>query len=154
MNITSPAFTDQAAIPPAYTCDGQNTSPELRFDSVPEAAVSLALIMYDPDVPKTIREDGLWVHWVLWNISPSCTGIAANSVPSGAIVGRSTSNVNAYGGPCPPDGEHRYFFVLYALDTNLTIPPTSSKQEVETAVEGHVIETAQLMGVYTRVQST
>src|SRR3989338_10824520 len=116
MNITSSAFKEGESMPAIYTCEGRNINPPLRFGNVPSTAVSLALIVDDPDAPM-----GTWVHWTMWNIDPAITEIGENSVPAGAVQGLTSSNKNAYGGPCPPSGTHRYFFKLYALDTLLDL---------------------------------
>jgi Raf kinase inhibitor-like YbhB/YbcL family protein len=150
MRLTSSAFENQGNIPPQYTCDGENTNPPLRIEAVPETAVSLALIMDDPDVPKDRRPDGLAIHWLLWNIDPHTQDIAHNSVPQGATQGVNTRGDNQYMGPCPPDREHRYFFKLYALDQQLDLPKTADKNQLEKAIEGHIIEECQLLGRYER----
>jgi len=149
MCISSPVFNHQSLIPSLYTCDGDNVSPPLVFKDVPEGAVSLALIIEDPDIPAYIREDGMWNHWVVWNISPDRLGIE-EAEESPGVVGLSTREVNKYGGPCPPDREHRYFFYLYALDSMLELPVASTKEDLLGAMEGHVIERAELMGRYER----
>lgn len=150
MRIISSAFMPMAMIPVQYTCDGDAKNPPLLFGDVPATAQSLALILDDPDVPKTLKPDGLFVHWVMWNIDPKIAGIAENSVPAGAMVGQGGSGKNEYVGPCPPDREHRYFFKLYALDTRLDLPATTGKAELEQAMQGHIIGQAELIGVYDR----
>lgn len=101
--------------------------------------------MDDPDAPV-----GLWVHWLIWNIKPVKTSIEENSVPQGSTVGQNTSGINKYSGPCPPDREHRYFFKLYALDTNLDLPRTADKHQLESVMRGHIIENTELIGLYER----
>lgn len=147
MRLTSTAFEHQQSIPPKYTCDGNDINPPLAWSSVPANAKSLALIVDDPDAPM-----GTWVHWTMWNIDPKTTEIAENSVPAGAIQGVTSSNENAYGGPCPPSGVHRYFFKLYALDTILELPTSSNKAVLEAAMKGRVLASAELMGTYQRLQ--
>jgi len=149
MKISSPAFAHGQAIPSQYTCDGENINPALDIDGVPESAVSLVLLMDDPDVPKAIRPDGMWDHWVVFNMPAATSALAENSVPPG-IVGKGTREANSYAGPCPPDREHRYFFKLYALDTLLDLDANASKADVEKAMEGHVLQQAVLMGTYVR----
>ena len=144
MKVTSSAFSDGQTIPAKYTCDGSDVIPPLDFDDVPPRAVTLALIMDDPDAPM-----GTWDHWVIWNMPPQQRHVAEGKVPQG-IVGRNSWKKNAWGGPCPPDREHRYFFKVYALDRQLDIPPNSTKKDLERAMEGHIIEEAQLMGRYDR----
>lgn len=150
MNIESIAFAYNGKIPAKYTCDGENVNPPLVWSSAPENTKSLALIMDDPDVPKHIRADGLWVHWTLWNITSETRNIAENSVPQGVVQGMTTFGHSGYGGPCPPDREHRYFFKLYALDTMLSLPSSATKDELERTMQGHILAQAELVGVYNR----
>jgi len=147
LSITSPSFEMNGAIPARFTCDGENISPELIFSNIPSAAKSLALIMEDPDVPITIKPDGMWNHWVVWNMLPAVTGIGEGSDAPG-IVGINSRGNNKYGGPCPPDREHRYIFTLYALDSVLDLPHNSAKDELLVALDSHVIEQAKLIGTY------
>lgn len=149
LTITSPAFSHNGTIPALYTCDGKNISPELIFSEVPANAKSLALTMEDPDVPRTIRPDGMWNHWVVWNVPTNTHGIGEGKVPPG-IVGANSRGLSAYGGPCPPDREHRYIFTLYALDLMLSLPPGSTKEELLQTLAPHIIEKAQLIGRYNR----
>jgi Raf kinase inhibitor-like YbhB/YbcL family protein len=149
MKLTSPAFANGARIPSSHTCDGDNLSPPLNIAEVPPEARSLVLIMDDPDVPRHLREDGMWDHWVVYNIPPHLREIAENSEPPG-IHGTGTAGNEKYHGPCPPDREHRYFFKLFALDSELALPAKASKKQVEQAMEGHVLARAELMGRYER----
>ncbi len=150
MKLTSTAFDHEGRIPPKYTCDGENVNPQLSIAEVPEAAKSLVLIMDDPDVPKNIREDGMWDHWVVFNIPPDTREIPENQEPSGT-AGLGTNGDTGYFGPCPPDREHRYFFKLYALDIMLDLPEKTDKLSVEKAMTGHVLDDTVLMGLYERV---
>ena len=143
--ISSPAFGHNARIPDKYTCDGGDVNPPLTMENVPAGAKSLALIVDDPDAPA-----GMWVHWVLWNISPTAGEIRENSVPAGGVQGKNDWRRNRYGGPCPPSGTHRYFFKLYALDSTLNLGPDTVKADLEKAMEGHIMATAQLIGLYKR----
>lgn len=153
MQITSTAFENGGAIPSTYTCDGDRTlSPPLAFSDIPESASVLALLVDDPDVPKERRPDGTFDHWTLYNIPADTT-----EIPEGGTAGTAGVNsagVAAYAGPCPPPeyepSEHRYFFRLYALDEPLNIPEGATKKEVLSAMEGHIIATAELMGRYDR----
>lgn len=141
--ISSPAFSQEEAIPTQFSCDGEDISPELVWTGVPEEAASLVLIVDDPDAPV-----GVWDHWVLFNIAPDLSGL-----PQGGTAGTDGSNSwdrTGYGGPCPPGGTHRYFFKLYALDTTLDLPEGSYKSDIETAMEGHILGYSELMGTYTR----
>jgi Raf kinase inhibitor-like YbhB/YbcL family protein len=149
MKISSPVFKHNQSIPALYTCDGNNTNPPLEISDVPEEAKSLALIMDDPDVPTFVREDGLWVHWLVWNIATDTKAILENT-PAPGITGVNTRGNQNYGGPCPPDREHRYFFKLYALDTMLDLDATANKDQLEKAMEGHIIEQTELIGLYKR----
>lgn len=137
------------AIPSKYTCDGENISPPLIIKSPLEGVGSFALIMEDPDVPKNIRPDGLWVHWVVWNIPKDTREIGEGDKTLG-VRGVSTRGVNEYGGPCPPDGEHRYFFKLYALNKVLDLKEGASKDELIQTMSKYVMDKAVLMGVYER----
>ena len=141
--IASPAFANNQAIPAKYTCKGENINPLLRISGVPAGARSLALIMHDPDAPN-----GNWVHWTLWNVSPTATEIVENSVPQGAREGLTSFGKPSYGGPCPPVGNHRYYFDLYALETEIDLPATSTDQELKKAFKGKTIALAQLMGTF------
>lgn len=146
--ITSSAFEHGGEIPANYTCDGGNINPPLEFSNVPEEAVSLVLIMEDPDVPKGIKEDGIWDHWIVFNIPANVPYLMENQQPPG-IVGTGTSNKTLYKGPCPP-AEHRYYFRLFALDTLLDLEEGVTKDLVLDAMEEHVIEETVLMGRYDR----
>jgi Raf kinase inhibitor-like YbhB/YbcL family protein len=145
MTITSPAFENGELIPSKFTCDGEDISPALVLGNVPPEAISLALIMDDPDAPG-----GMWVHWVVWNIDPKTTEIGVNKVPAEAKQGMNDFRKAPYGGPCPPSGAHRYFFKLYALDTKLDLGPGTNKTTLERAMKGHVLAHAELMGKYKR----
>jgi hypothetical protein len=146
MQFTSPAFEHEGTISPTYTCDGENISPPLAIADVPSDAKSLALVIDDPDAVKPAGK--VWDHLVVWNIPRTTVEIPEGQEPPG-IVGQGTSK-RGYQGPCPPDGEHRYYFKLYALDTMLDLPASSSKAELERSMEGHVLAEAVLMGRYTR----
>ena len=152
LSLTSPGFTHEQAIPSAYTCDGDNTSPPLEWSGVPEGTRSLVLIVDDPDAPDPKAPKRTWVHWVLYNI-PTATsgllkGIQPSHLPDGTLEGMNDSTRTGYGGPCPPIGRHRYVFKLYALDTKFgeLSPPT--KDVLLKAMEGHVLDKAELVGTY------
>lgn len=145
MIITSTAFGNNQNIPSRYTCDGENINPPLTFSEVPTSAQSLVLVVEDPDAPS-----GIFIHWVLYNISPTTLQIFENQVPPNSLLGMTDFGEQKYGGPCPPSGTHRYFFKLFALDTSLDIPKGSSKDEIEKAIEGHVLESAEIIGLYKR----
>ncbi len=143
MRLTSPAFKDNGRIPARYTCDGDNINPELRIEHVPEGTKSLALVMEDPDAPN-----GLWVHWILWNMGPRTTELVEQAEPREVVIGKNSWGHNQYGGPCPPSSNHRYIFRLYALDTTLELAGTASKGQLDVAMQDHVIEEAVLTGLY------
>jgi Raf kinase inhibitor-like YbhB/YbcL family protein len=152
--LISAAFRDETAIPAKYTCDGADVSPPLTWSDAPAGTRSFALIADDPDAPA-----GTWVHWVLYNLPAAISGLPENiaKVESldlrGARQGRNDFRRPGYGGPCPPPGPaHRYFFKLYALDAPLTLKAGAQKKDVEAAMEGHVLATAQLMGTYARAK--
>jgi Raf kinase inhibitor-like YbhB/YbcL family protein len=149
LELRSSAFDAHGKIPRQYTCDGNNTAPPLVWQGVPEQTRSLALIVDDPDAPR-----GTWVHWVLYNIPPTATGlpegVTASSLPSGAREGLNSWKRTGYGGPCPPSGSHRYVHKLYALDTELGHLDKPSKAELEAAMQGHVLAQAKLVGTYKR----
>ncbi len=149
MQIQSPAFSENQNIPSKYTCDGDSVNPPLEFTNVPKSAQSLALMVNDPDAPVPLSVGG-WVHWLLWNLPPDTNRVEEDSVPVGAIQGKTSSGQNTYGGPCPPYGTHRYVFSLYALDTKLTIPSYSTDIDLIKAINGHIIQQAQLVGLYSR----
>ena len=154
LTLTSPAFGEGASIPSRFTCDGdRSVSPALVIAGVPEGTKSFALIMDDPDVPKALHADGVFDHWVLFNISPD-----TREIPEGKSVGVAGENgagKNAYTGPCPPPqyepSEHRYIFKLYALDSELALQAGAAKADVEKAMEGHIIAQAELIGRYKRI---
>jgi hypothetical protein len=152
MKIASEAFEDGGHIPSKYTCDGDDVSPPLEWSDIPPGARTFALICDDPDAPK---KD--FTHWVLYDLPPGARTLpqhvsASPELPDGGRQGRNDFGKVGYGGPCPPSGRHRYRFTLYALDTELGVPPSSTRKEVEKAMQGHVLETALLTGVYTRAR--
>jgi Raf kinase inhibitor-like YbhB/YbcL family protein len=145
LRITSPAFGHNELIPVRFTCDAEDINPPLMIENVPSGTKSFALIMDDPDAPR-----GTWVHWVVWNIAPDTRTIPESSVPAGARQGINDFRRHAYGGPCPPSGTHRYFFKLYALDTVLNLNEAAAKAQLEIAMTGHVLNQAELVGLYKR----
>lgn len=153
MQITSASFSHEGLIPALYTCDGQNINPPLSFAEIPEGTVSLALLMDDPDVPLDRIPEGVFDHWVAFNIPPTTTGVSENGKPEGGVEGLTTRDTQGYTGPCPPDREHRYFFRLYALDTMLDLDESAHKSDVLQAMEGHILQEAELMGRYNRPEN-
>lgn len=146
MQITSPAFQKNQKIPSKYTCDSDNINPELVFSEVPKNTKSLTLICHDPDAPGPSG----WTHWVIINMDPGTTGIGENAKPNSGLETATDFGKPGYGGPCPPSGSHRYYFYLYALDTALDLENTATREDVEAAMEGHIIEKAELIGTYER----
>jgi Raf kinase inhibitor-like YbhB/YbcL family protein len=144
MLVRSPAFPHEGIIPSKYTCDGENMSPPLAIDYAPEKTASFVLIVDDPDAPG-----GTWDHWVVFNI-PGTTTRIPEGVEHIGIYGSNSFQTLSYGGPCPPQGEHRYLCKVYALDTWLRLPAGSSKGEVLELMKGHVLESTTLMGRYHR----
>ncbi len=150
ITIRSDAFTNGGAIPSMYTCDGQDISPSLQWENIPQGAITLALISDDPDAPV-----GTWVHWVIFNIPAGARELPRDIPPRKVLADGSIQGLNdfgkiGYGGPCPPGGTHRYFFKLYALDCRLDLSPVATKKMVVDAMDGHVIDRGELMGTYTR----
>jgi Raf kinase inhibitor-like YbhB/YbcL family protein len=150
MKITSPAFAHNGEIPQKYTCEGSDVSPPLAWSGIPPNAKSLALIVDDPDAPDPKAPQRTWVHWVLYNIPVTATGLeeGVKSLPSGTLEGANDWGRTGYGGPCPPIGRHRYFFKLYALDTTLSDLKKPNKAALEAAMKGHVIAQGELVGTY------
>lgn len=143
MELTSPAFAHEATIPDRYTCEGSDVSPPLQLSNIPTDTVSLVVTMDDPDAPGRV-----WDHWVEFDIPPRESipeAVAALGTP-----GSNSWNRTGYGGPCPPSGTHRYFFTVYALDSELGLPSGATKAEVLEAVEGRVLAQTSLMGMYSR----
>lgn len=143
MKLTSPVFTNNSYIPSKYTCDGEEVSPPLIIENIPDGTRSLALIVDDPDAPMKI-----WVHWVVYDIPPTTNVIAENTIPG--KLGKNDSNPGNYGGPCPPSGTHRYYFKIYALDKVLGLGEGADKRTLEKAMEEHIISKAELVGLYKR----
>lgn len=143
--ITSPAFINGSLINKKYSCDGEDVNPPLVIQNTPSSAKSLVLIVDDPDAPM-----GTWTHWLVWNIDPKTSEIPENSVPSGADMGKNDFGNVRYNGPCPPRGTHRYFFRLYAVNTVLQLKQGTDRGVLENNLQAHIVETAELMGRYTR----
>jgi len=151
-SLTSGAFKDGTAIPVKHTCDGADVSPPLAWSGPPEGTRSFALIVDDPDAPA-----GTWVHWVLYNVPAAVSELPENVAKvesldlDGARQGRNDFRRPGYGGPCPPAGPaHRYFFKLYALDAPLKLKAGAQNKDIEAAMQGHVLGSAQLIGTYAR----
>ncbi|MDF1552328.1 MAG: YbhB/YbcL family Raf kinase inhibitor-like protein [Deferrisomatales bacterium] len=152
LRIHSPAFPDHGEIPTEYTCDGADLSPALEWSNVPEGTRSLVLIVDDPDAPDPKAPKRVWVHWMVYNLPATALGLAQgvedSDLPPGALQGLNDWARTGYGGPCPPIGRHRYFFKLYALDAVLPDLGCPSKPALLQAMQGHVLEQAELIGTY------
>jgi Raf kinase inhibitor-like YbhB/YbcL family protein len=151
--IKSSAFLDDGAIPTRFTCDGEDTSPPLEWSGVPDQALSLALVVDDPDAPDPAAPKMRFVHWVLYNMPPDARGLPegagrAGKLPPGSREGSNEFKKTGSGGPCPPIGRHRYFFTLYALDTSLTLTDSPSRRDLEAAIRDHILEKAEMLGTY------
>ncbi|MDB5161428.1 MAG: hypothetical protein JWO96_808 [Candidatus Saccharibacteria bacterium] len=145
LQLISPVFRDGENIPVQYTCKGQNVNPPLNIMNAPAGTLSFALILHDPDAVS-----GDFLHWLVWDIPPSTSSILPNSVPVGAVQGSNDNGKIGYTGPCPPKGTgvHRYIFELYALDKTLDLDRGASREDVEKAMAGHVLEEAVLTGLF------
>jgi len=140
MKLTSSEFKNNGHIPSKFTCEGEDVSPALLIEDIPSDAKSLALIVDDPDAPM-----GTWVHWVVYGMD------IISKIEEGSIPGKQGINDfgrKDYGGPCPPSGTHRYFFKIYALDAMLGLDEGISKKQLEKAMEGHILDKAELVGLY------
>jgi Raf kinase inhibitor-like YbhB/YbcL family protein len=150
LRLSSEAFDDGGTIPAKYTCDGADVSPPLAWSGVPAGTAGFALIIEDPDAPS-----GDFTHWLVYDLPAHATGLPEQvpnepTLDSGARQGRNDFKRLGYGGPCPPRGEHRYVFTLFALDAMLGLPPEASKRDLRAAMAGHVLTEARLMGRYQR----
>ncbi len=150
MVLTSTAFQDGGRIPSRYTCDADGVSPPLAWSGVPRGTKSIALIIDDPDAPK-----GIFTHWVIFNIPATVNGFDENvpasaTLPNGATQGSNSGGKVGYTPPCPPSGTHHYVFHLYALDTQLNLQAGATKQDLLTAITGHILAEAQITGLYSR----
>ena len=152
MNLSSTSFQDGLQIPAKFTCSGAGISPQLAWTAPPAKTARLALIVTDPDAPR-----GTWVHWVLYNLPAAGTralpeGLPAlDQLPDGALQGRNDFGKIGYGGPCPPPGSpHHYVFTLYALDAKLNLPVGATRAQVEAAMQGHILASGRLVGMFQR----
>ena len=150
IEIKSTAFKEGEPIPNRYTCTDVNVSPKLQWENIPDAAESIAVICEDPDA-----HSGTWSHWVLFNLPHDCRELPEwvmerEELENGARQGMNDFGTVGYRGPCPPGGTHRYYFKVYALDTRINLPSLIKRQELLDAMEGHILDEGQLMGVYSR----
>lgn len=150
IKITSSAFEDGGLMPTKYTCDGVDVSPPLQWEAVPEGTKSIAVMCDDPDAPI-----GTFVHWVIFGLPADTKELTENiptekTLPNGAKQGTNGFRRIGYRGPCPPSGTHRYFFKIYALDTEPDLPAGAGKRDLLRAMEGHILAEGQLIGKYKR----
>ncbi|MFN2638022.1 MAG: YbhB/YbcL family Raf kinase inhibitor-like protein [Gemmatimonadaceae bacterium] len=150
--LVSPAFGQNGSIPSQYTCEGDDLSPPLAWSDAPSGTKSLALIVDDPDAPDPAKPQRVYVHWVVYNISPLTTKLPLNAaksgLPGGGAHGTNDWGKQTYGGPCPPVGRHRYFFKLYALDSKLQGLKDPTKAQLELAMQDHLVGHVELVGTY------
>lgn len=149
--IKSSAFNADGNIPSKFTCQGADISPALEWNGAPEGTKSFALLVHDPDAPRS----GGFTHWVAYDIPPDAKNLPENvakggSLPGGGTQGKNDFGKSGYNGPCPPSGTHRYYFRLYALNRTLDLRPGASKEELEKAIRGHVLAEAELMGKFSK----
>jgi Raf kinase inhibitor-like YbhB/YbcL family protein len=156
LTIQSPAFSPMGAIPSKYTCDGDDIAPPLQWSGVPERTQGFALVVDDPDAPDPAAPQRVFVHWVLYDLPRTASGlpegVTARALPAGTREGKNDWQRTGYGGPCPPKGRHRYFFRLYALGKLLGDLRKPSKADLEAAMANHVLATAELVGTYERAR--
>ena len=152
LTLTSPSFAPGAEIPSHFTCEGADVSPRLEWSGLPTATLSLCLVVDDPDAPDPAAPRTTWVHWLLYNLPPIGghlpEGVTSRELPDGTLEGVNDWHRTGYGGPCPPIGRHRYFHKLYALDVRLPDLGQPRKAQLEQAMQGHVLEHAELIGTY------
>lgn len=150
MKLTSTAFAEGELLDPKYTGDGENISPPLEWQEAPVGTKSFALIYDDPDAPN-----GTWVHWILYNLPANTISLAEGiqELSEDTKIGINTSLEAKYSGAYPPSGTHRYIFHLYALDIMLNLEQTVDSASLKQAISGHILETATLMGRYSRINN-
>ncbi len=146
LKLESSAFSDGEEIPKKHGYKNGNIRPQLTINEITSNTQSLVIIMDDPDAQAAVGK--IWVHWLIWNIDPNTNEISESLIPSNALEGKTDFGEIGYGGPAPPDKRHTYFFKLYALDTKLDLEKGSSKQQIENAMEGHILEKTTLTGTY------
>lgn len=146
MTVSSIAFENNSLIPGKYTCDGENISPQISWSKGPDGTKTYVLICDDPDAPAKV-----WVHWLIYNIPAAILEIPENAAGiKDAKYGTTDFRKTVYGGPCPPGGTHRYYFKIYALDCDLLLNTGASKEEIESAMKGHILAHGELIGKYAR----
>jgi Raf kinase inhibitor-like YbhB/YbcL family protein len=145
MKLTSSAFINNGELPAKYTCDGQGINPPLKIADVPSNTQSLVLIFDDPDAVS-----GTFIHWTIWNISAETMDIPEHDVPNNSVQGLTSAGSNSYVPPCPPSGTHRYTFKIFALDTKLNLIPNSDANTLESAMQEHILDSAEIIGLFKR----
>jgi Raf kinase inhibitor-like YbhB/YbcL family protein len=157
IKITSTAFQPSGSIPSKYTCEDRDISPPLAWSGAPPGTKTFALIVDDPDAPDPAKPQRVYVHWVLYNLPATAIALPENAskkgLPNGAVQGKNDWGKSEYGGPCPPIGRHRYFFKLYALDIELTGLSSPTKGDLERAMNGHVVDSGELIGTYQKAST-
>jgi Raf kinase inhibitor-like YbhB/YbcL family protein len=150
--LKSSAFNDGGEIPARFTCEGEDLSPDLAWSGVPQGTRSLVLIVDDPDAPDPNAPKMVWDHWLLYNLPPTSDGVASgvadSDLPAGTLHGLNSWGRTGYGGPCPPIGRHRYFHILYALDTLLPDLGRPDKNGLLSAMQEHILAHTELVGTY------
>jgi Raf kinase inhibitor-like YbhB/YbcL family protein len=145
LRISSPSFEQNAVVPPQFTCDGAGTSPPLQFNGAPPGTRSLVLIVVDPDVPRSIKPDGRFLHWAVWDLAATRKEFAEGQ----RALGLNENGPGGYIPACPPNGEHRYVFQLYAINSVIGKASISNEADLRRAMEGHILDQAELVGRYT-----
>lgn len=145
IKITSPQFESGDILPVTFTCDSQGINPELHISNVPEGAQGLVVILDDPDAPA-----GTFTHWLVYNLDPDTAIIKENNLPAEARVGSNSGRKQSYFPPCPPSGSHRYIFHVYALDQKIDFPSAPDRGQIDTAMSGHIMDSGELLSVYSR----
>jgi len=151
IHVTSVAFEEGEPIPVEHTCRGDDASPPLHWEELPDGTQSIAVICEDPDAPN-----GTWAHWVIFNLPPHLSGLPprfppVDTLPNGAVQGKNDFKRIGYGGPCPPPGApHRYFFKVYALDAEMPRKLNTTRPELLAAMKGHILGEGHLMGTFQR----
>lgn len=152
LQLSSTAFQPGGDIPKKFSCAGNNISPALSWKGAPAETKTFALVVHDPDAPHA----GGYTHWVIYNIPAKIRQLAENTpqderLPSGALQGKNDDGKTGYTGPCPPSGTHRYYFYLYALDSELDLQPGATAQDLDKAIEGHILAKTELMGHFKKL---
>ena len=147
LKLESTSFGNGEEIPKKFGYKQENINPSLAIKNLPENTESWAIIMDDPDAMDAVGK--IWIHWLIWNISPNICEITEGNIPQNTVQGKTDFGDTGYGGPAPPDKRHTYIFKVYALDTMLKLPESSTKQELENAMRNHIIEESKLTGTFT-----